>query len=532
MTIAGDAARAVAPTSVRDAWSSYSADRVAPLVLGAIVLCVAMLTITPWPVGVFQDDAIYVVLAKALASGEGFRMINMPGAPHGTHFPPGYPLVLAALWKVFPSFPDNIVVFKFLNAAFLAGAAAGTYRFGRSRLGLESLGAAIAALLGTISVVVLMITGVVLSEPLYMLLVIPTLLLAEHAAEDGSPRTAAGAGAMIGVLALVRTVGTFLVPAALLVLLVRRRWRSAAILLASALVFIVPWQLWISAYQGEMPGPFVGKYGAYGPWLAEGYKTGGLPFAWAVLGKNANELFGFLGYITLPVAAVWPRLVSLGTVIGLAAVGAASVWRRIPITLVFLLGYAAIILTWPFEPTRFALVWWPVLAGLCAAGVRRVWRWRPDPLALQLTRFAALAATLVVAVGYTTYNARGARQKWWANLQSDAAVSAKPIAEWVARSTKPDDVVISDHDLIVYLYTGRRAVPTATFTARGRITPLTAAQNADILRGMVTQLAPRWYIAVSQQSIDAAAILAAQQPPLLRYAGSIATARVYEPATK
>ena len=137
MTIARDAARAMAPTSAREAWSSYSADRVAPLVLGAIVLCVAVWTITPWPVGVFQDDAIYVVLAKALASGEGFRMINMPGAPHGTHFPPGYPLVLAALWKLFPSFPDNIVVFKFLNAAFLAGTAVGTYRFGRSRLDLE-----------------------------------------------------------------------------------------------------------------------------------------------------------------------------------------------------------------------------------------------------------------------------------------------------------------------------------------------------------------------------------------------------------
>jgi hypothetical protein len=532
MTIASDVARAVAPAEPREAWPSYSADRIAPLVLGAIVLAVAMLTITPSPVGVFQDDAIYVVLAKALASGEGFRMINMPGAPHGTHFPPGYPLVLAALWKVFPSFPDNIVVFKFLNTVFLAGTAVGTYHFGRARLGLGPLGAAIAAALGTISVVVLMITGVVLSEPLYMLLVIPTLFMAERAAEDGSPRTAAGAGAMIGVLALVRTVGTFLLPAAVLVLLVRRRWRSAAILLASALVFIVPWQLWISAYQGEMPSPFVGKYGAYGPWLAQGYKAGGLPFAWAVLGKNANELFGFLGYITLPVVSVWPRLTSLGTVIGLASVGAASVWRRIPITIVFLLCYGAIILAWPFEPTRFALVWWPVLAGLCAAGVGRVWSWRPARPTLRLMRYAALAATLVVAAGYATYNARGARQKWWANLQSDASVTAKPIAEWVAHSTTPDDVLITDHDLIVYLYTGRRAVPTTTFTALGRVTPRTAAQDAEILRGMVARLAPRWYIAASQQGIDAAAILAAEQPPLLRYAGSIATARVYEPVTK
>jgi hypothetical protein len=532
MTVVSDAAQATAPATHRDVAPSLSPDRVAPLVLGAIVLAVALLTITPWPVGVFQDDAIYVVLAKALATGEGFRMINMPGAPHATHFPPGYPLVLAALWKMVPSFPDNIVVFKFLNALFLAGTAIGTYRFGRSRLGLEPLGAAAAAAVGTISVVVLVITGVVLSEPLYMLLVIPTLLLAERAADDGSARTAAAAGALIGVLALVRTVGLFLLPAALIVLLLRRRWRSAGIVAAAALVFIAPWQLWHSAYQGEMPAPFVGKYGSYGPWLAEGYRAGGLPFARAVLEKNADELFGFLGYISLPVAPVWPRFVSLGTVIALLVVGAASVWRRVPVTIVFLLGYGAVILVWPFEPTRFALVWWPVLAGLCAAGVRRMWTWRPAGLALQAVRYAGLAAALLVTAGYASYNVRGVRQKWWVNIQSDAGTRARPIAEWVARATRPEEVVITDHDLIVYLYTGRRAVPTATFTALGRITPLTAAQDAAILRGMLAQLGPRWYIASSQQSIDAAEILAAEQPPVLRYAGSIATARVYEPVTK
>jgi hypothetical protein len=147
-------------------------------------------------------------------------------------------------------------------------------------------------------------------------------------------------------------------------------------------------------------------------------------------------------------------------------------------------------------------------------------------------RFASLAAALVVSAGYTMYNVRGVRQKWWVNIQSDAGTRAKPIAEWVARSTRPNDVVISDHDLIVYLYTGRRAVPTATFTALGRITPLTAAQDAVILRGMLAELRPRWYIASSTQGIETASLLAAEQPPQLRYAGSISTARVYEPVVK
>jgi hypothetical protein len=532
MTAAGRVSRAQALARANEERGQLAPDRVAPLVLGALALAVALLTVTPWPVGVFQDDAIYVVLAKALASGEGFRMINMPGSPHATHFPPGYPLLLAALWKLAPSFPDNIVVFKFANALFLAGTAALTYRFARSRFGLQPLGASIAAVVGTISVVVLMITGVVLSEPLYMLLVLPTLMVTERAAEGGDARQAAGAGALIGVLALVRTVGVFLLPAALLVMLARRRWRAAAVLAATAMVFIVPWQLWVSAYQGDMPVPFVGKYGAYGSWLAQGYREGGWPFAKAVVAKNANELFGFLGYITLPVAPVWPRLVSLGTVIGVMGVGAFTRRRQVPVTLVFLTGYAAVILAWPFEPTRFALVWWPVLAALFVTGVRAIWRWRPSGPLAYAARAMACGLLAVVACGYAAYNVRGVREKWWANIQSDAAVRAKPIAEWVVRATNPNDVLITDHDLIVYLYTGRRAVPTATFTARGHITPLTAADDADVLRGLLASVTPRWYIATSQQSIASASLLAAEQPPLLRYAGSIATARVYEPAPK
>jgi hypothetical protein len=199
---------------------------------------------------------------------------------------------------------------------------------------------------------------------------------------------------------------------------------------------------------------------------------------------------------------------------------------------VFLLGYAAVVLAWPFEPTRFVLVWWPVLAALFVAGVRVVWRWRPSALPVRGLRIALGAAMLLVVGGYGAYNLRGVRQKWWVNIQSDAGTRAKPIAEWVARSTTPNDVLITDHDLIVYLYTGRRAVPTATFTALGHITPLTPQQDAAVLRSMLSTMKPRWYIANAQQSIAAAAILAEKQPPEMRYAGSISTARVYEPVPK
>ena len=95
-------------------------ERLIPLVLMIAVLLAAIQSITPWPVGAYEDDAIYTLLAKALATGEGYRMINLPGAPHATHYPPGYPFMLSLLWRMWPDFPDNVVVFKFANAVLLS----------------------------------------------------------------------------------------------------------------------------------------------------------------------------------------------------------------------------------------------------------------------------------------------------------------------------------------------------------------------------------------------------------------------------
>jgi hypothetical protein len=315
-------------------------------------------------------------------------------------------------------------------------------------------------------------------------------------------------------------------------LVVRRRPREALVLAVAAMAFIVPWQLWVSAYQNEIPHAFVGKYGAYGPWLGEAYREGGLPFVRAVLAKNANSLFGLFGYITLPVSSVLPRLVSLGTVLGVIGLGAWSAWRRIPVTLAFMVIYAGVVLLWPFEPMRFTLVVWPVLAGLFAAGTRTIWAWRPRGLTLTTVRAAGIAAILLVAVGYGWYNARGVHGKWWVNIQSDAGKRSKPIAEWVTRTTQPDEIVVTDDDLIVYLYTGRRALPTTTFGPRSYVTPLTARQDADILRTLLTRYRPRWYIAAGSQSVASAQFLMNNPPAPLRYAGSISTARIYEPVLK
>src|ERR1044071_6745212 len=65
-------------------------------------------------VGAYYDDAHYVVLAEALGSGRGMRLVSYPEAPPEWAFPPGWPLMLAPLA---PRFPGHYGLLKLLSLA-------------------------------------------------------------------------------------------------------------------------------------------------------------------------------------------------------------------------------------------------------------------------------------------------------------------------------------------------------------------------------------------------------------------------------
>ena len=171
-----------APTITLDS-SAPRRDRewIALTIAIALTLAAALVAIDPLPIGVFYDDAQYLILAKALASGDGYRFVNLPGAPAATHFPPGYPLLLALLWKISPRFPENVALFKLANALLLAVLAAGTFRFARRGLGLPSAVALVATLAGTTAIPTLVLSSSVMSEPLFLAVLIPLLARSTNA---------------------------------------------------------------------------------------------------------------------------------------------------------------------------------------------------------------------------------------------------------------------------------------------------------------------------------------------------------------
>lgn len=503
-------------------------ERLLVFAIAALVLLVAILTVTPWPVGAFQDDAIYTVLAKALATGEGFRLINLPGSPYNTHYPPGYPFVLAALWKLWPSFPDNIVLFKFANGFFLSGAAIGTYHFCRTRWRMAPTGAAATAIAGTLSVVVLLITGVVLSEPLFLALLLPSLLAAERAADDGDIRVALLAGLLLGALAMVRTLGVFALPAAGLVMLRRGHWRAMFAMGATASLFIVPWQLWVAAHQGEIAHPLVGKYGSYGGWLVEGYRAGGWSFARDVVVRNAQDMDATISYMLLPVQAAWPRALALTALLGFLIAGTKRYARNAPVTLGFLACYMLVVMLWPFEPNRFLIAVWPLWFPLVGFGVVACWRSGVPRAARLPWRGAVLVAAATIGGGYLWYNGIGYHRKWWTSVQRNAGERARPTAEWVVRHTAPNDVLATEDDLILYLYTGRQAVPTSTFTAGERVRPLTDAEDLAAVEAIFAAYDPDFFIVGGTAGLRTARTLAERTPPALRPVGRTPAVTIFQ----
>lgn len=503
-------------------------ERLVPLLLIFVVFLAAVLCITPWPVGAYEDDAIYTLLAKALATGEGYRMINLPGAPEATHYPPGYPFLLSLLWRAWPAFPDNVVVFKFANAVLVAVAAGGAYSFARGRLGYGPLPAALIAMAGIASMTMLQLAGLVLSEPLFVALLFLALPLVERCSREGSVRDAAIAGVLLGVLCMVRTIGVVAVGAAILVLLWRRHLRAAAVIAAVSALFLVPWQMWVGAHESELAPILQGKYGPYGSWLVDGYREGGIDFARKVILKNLAGAGNTLSYLVMPTQLGVLRQISLLMLVPMVLAGLVLVAKRAPFLIAFCLAYVVLIIVWPFHPYRFLLALWPVLVIAVAAVIRVLWTWRPRGSVTAALRFSALGVVGYLTAGHLAYNWVEFREGEWRYLQQGAGESAKPLVEWVARYTNPDDVLSTDHEVVVYLYTGRRGVPTTTFLPSQRLKRFTAADDEHWMGIMVGTFQPRYVITGWPPHVTAADSLSAGASPILRRLGTIPSHTIFE----
>jgi 4-amino-4-deoxy-L-arabinose transferase-like glycosyltransferase len=452
--------------------------------LALLALVSSLATLDARPVGVVHDDAMYVVLARSLATGQGYSYLNLPGAPSATHFPPGYPALLALVSLVAPPFPTSVLVFKALNSVLLAIGAVLLARFVRERTGSPGVALATGAV-SAVSVPSLLLGSMVMSEPLFLALAVALLAALERYPDEArSDWRAAALGAAIALCTLVRSHGVVLLPAALIVLALRRRWRDCAIVAGVGIVGLLPWQLWTARHAGTVPAPLVANYGSYAAWWVQGFHEMGARMIVETLGKTLPDGAAMLAALFSPLRGPVAHAATLVALGALVAAAVAASWRRLPVTLLFVTGYLAIVAMWPFPPARFVWGIWPLLLMLLVAGAkgavdRRRW---PAPL-----RASLVVAFAWIAAGYAAYEARAVRGAWWSSIARGGTARIVPAVRWTREHTRPDDLLASEDEGAVYLYTGRRAVPVLASPASQYLRERSPAQSAE--EGLVPLLA-------------------------------------------
>jgi hypothetical protein len=508
-------------------------DWLVPLLLAVLATVAVVVSIEPFPVGVYQDDGIYTVLAKSLATGQGYRYLQMPDAPNATHFPPAYPVFLAGLWKLAPSFPANVTLFKFANAALIGLSAVLAWVFARRWLGMGALAAATSVAVFTACAPVVLVSVMVMSEPLFLAALFPVLMAGERAVRTGGSRDALIAGATGGALALVRTLGIVVIPATALVLVWRRRFLPALLVgLAGGLVML-PWQLWVSVHAAEVPSVFLGRYGSYATWLLGGIRDGGMEWV-ATLAWFNLRLFVGGGWDILAVNGLPLAMRFIVTFI--ASVFFAWGWwlmlRRAPVAALMVVGYLALVVMWPFPPQRFTFGIWPLLGLIFGLAVASIGRWRPQRRPLVALRWAGVGLAALLLMGYARSNYQSASRGWWTNIQGYVADRAKPAVAWVLANTREDAVIVTEDDVLVHLYTGRRAIPIGTFTPTDHMAEQTTAFATATLRTILRAYDVDYVVTTTPAGALAAQGLVHAATPDLRLSGTLSLGAIYEPVKK
>lgn len=496
-------------------------ERYAAYIAAALALAAGLYVVDRLPVGGFYDDAFYVILAKSLATGHGYRNLNLPGAPFATHYPPGYPLFLAALWKIGPAFPANLVWFKAANAVFLSVTAGAACVFARARLGLAAGVAFVATLAGTVTTPALYLSCMILSECMFLALLLPLLVWAERATERVEIGTAMALGACGGVLFLVRSQAIAVIGAIAVAYAMRRHWKNAAVSLAAAVAIIAPWLLWVRAHDSAVPVLMRGDYGSYFAWFVDGLRERGVGLVTATLRRNLPDMFQHVVHRMRPFGNPLPGFVASLSALVLGVLGFVRIARRARVTFFFLLAYLAIVAVWPFPPVRFLLGIWVLLMLVLAAGVQSVWELRRSAgteRARQLwmsARIAGATAALVLLAGAVAYNVRGYERHFWRNNEELSARWIAPKLEWARANTDSSAIIGTDHDEgSVYLYTGRRAVPITTFTATEYLEPRPLRVDIAVLTELATHFGARHLLVSSPRLREAAVALGGKGVPL------------------
>jgi len=406
--------------------------------------------------GIYHDDGLYLVTARALAEGRGYRIESLPGEPFQTKFPPVFPLLLSLAWRWGGSLERTLPVamaFVWAMLPAMVGLSWLLYRdegvSRRARLGL--------CLFLALNPVSVMFATLLMSELTFTALLIAALVCA------GRGR-AALAGALGGAAFLTRSAGLPLLVTLPAVYAWKRDWRKACAAFATMLPAVAGWQIWCAVARVPGADPLTQYYTNYFGFYVLDVTPGELPsLAWVNVGsvvKGIGELLIFDESQTM-ISLTLARLLTVAAVAG--AIRLARNGRFVHYS-AFAVLYIVQFLAWNYPPnSRFLLPLLPLLAvaileelGKFTALLKASFR-KPGIA----DKAAAVLAGLLLALtaGYAVERAHYGIFRFLPDaytIQSGALRVRLPAIDWIRKNTPPTARIVSNGDPMVFLRTGRQ----------------------------------------------------------------------------
>jgi Dolichyl-phosphate-mannose-protein mannosyltransferase len=461
-------------------WASATtrAGRTNIMVLVAILAGAALLYFCAYDPGKFgssHDDGIYVASARALATGNGYRLISLPYEPAATKHPPFYPFLLSLIWRVDSRFPSNVNAMVALSIIATLAFLVLTWRYLSNQHYATSLQALLIVGITAVNWRTTILATGVFSEMIYAALSVASLHLAERF--EVRRREAAPAvlvGALAGLAFLTRSSGVALLMGIAAYFVIRRKVRFGLIVATVGAVFVIGWVWWSNANRTTVSGVNVAYYTDYLGHLRQVVmdlrefdhsSTAGTIFR--ILGVNALMLV----VISIPVVCMgldynwvgFPLLLFIFIAVGYVR----SVSRRWRLLHLYIVFYLVLHLFWlpyvsydrfliPILP--FLLRWLVLECNTLLALARKNLSWA-SPI-MRKAGAGALIFALLVTISIAGYNYA---IRVYSLVQSASFIKdVKPNAhdreaiEWIRGNTDPSDVVACDRDPIYYLYSGRK----------------------------------------------------------------------------
>jgi hypothetical protein len=445
--------------------------------------------------GLFVDDAWYALLAKSLATGQGYQLINSPSPGILPVYPPVYPFLISLVYRLWPSFPDNAMLLKSVSVVAMLIVGWASYKHFLRDREWPHLVSLVAALTVTLTPgLVFLATSSTMSECAYTAFQLLAVVVIESAARADNGKTEIRNAALAGILAaiafLTRSIGLAVIGAGFIFLLKERRWRSALVFTFAVAVFAAPWMLYSRAHkptaelQKEQGGMIVQDYTVQF-WQTRAGDANSAVIGmdripermWAnamkIIGNNAAMLFT-------------PTLYRSPKISGEETLEQGTATRKLSyvLTLVLLLGFAlaikrrlamaeltvaftiAITCAWPWETFRFLLPLSPFLFAYLLEALRGVREFAQQKLefkaAAEPWRAMAIFAGLFLALflyDHSVYVAKRSDLSRAGYLPWQALFNENLEAlNWIRDKTPEDAVFCSVNPALIHLYTGRKSV--------------------------------------------------------------------------